>query len=97
MQYKTENVLCHYAGFCRSQRLNTSWRMAYGTDPVTILDQLAQETIAEYPSSVCFAAKLIFAKDNLLLRWLHNQTPLDMQRRLHLRGQQMVILPMKIS
>ncbi len=97
MQYKTENVLCYYAGFCRSQGLNTSWRMAYGTDPVTILDQLAQETIAEYPNSVCFAAKLIFARDNLFLRWLHNQTPLDMQRRLHLRGQQMVILPMNIN
>ena len=97
MQYKTENVLCYYAGFCRSQELNASWRMGYGTDPITILDKLAQETIAEYPNSVCFAAKLIFANDNLFLRWLHNQTSLDMQRRLHLRGQQMVILPMKIS
>jgi len=28
---------------------------------------------------------------------LHNQTALTMQSRLHLRGMQMVILPMKVS
>ena len=97
MQYKTENTLCYYAGFCRSNGLQASWRMAYGTDPVTVLDELAQKVIAEYPNSVCFAAKLIFPNDNLMVRWLHNQTALAMQRRLHLRGQQMVILPMKVS
>jgi hypothetical protein len=62
-----------------------------------ILDDLAKEIIAEYPNSVCFATKLIFVRENLFVRWLHNQTALTMQRRLHLRGQQMVILPMMIN
>jgi len=97
MRYRTENALCYYAGFCNSQGLQATWRMAYGTDPISVLDELTQETIAEYPNSVCFAAKLIFARDNLFVRWLHNQTALAMQRRLHLRGQQMVILPMKVD
>jgi len=97
MQYKTENALCYYTGFCNSNGLEATWRMAYGTDPVTVLDNLVQEVIAEYPNSVCFAAKLIFANDNVLVRWLHNQTALAMQRRLHFRGQQMVILPMKVT
>ena len=43
------------------------------------------------------AAKLIFTRDNVFIRWLHNQTALAMQRRLHFRGQQMVILPMKVD
>lgn len=97
MQYQTENALCHYTAFCRTQGLNATWRMAYGTDPIAVLDSLAQEVIAEYPNSVCFAAKLIFTRDNIFVRWLHNQTALAMQRRLHLRGQQMVILPMKVD
>ncbi|HEY6095856.1 MAG TPA: APC family permease [Gallionellaceae bacterium] len=97
MQYKTENALCYYAGFCRSHDLQATWRMAHGTDPVVVLEELVQEVIAEYPNSVCFAANLIFANDSWWVRWLHNQTALTMQRRLHLRGQQMVILPMKIS
>ncbi len=97
MRYQTENALCHYTAFCRSQGLKATWRMAYGTDSIAVLDDLVQEVIAEYPNSVCFAAKLIFARDNLFVRWLHNQTALAMQRRLHLRGQQMVILPMKVA
>lgn len=97
MQYKTENALCYYTGFCHSQGMQATWRMAYGTDLVTVLDDLVQEVIAEFPNSVCFAAKLIFIHDNIFVRWLHNQTALAMQRRLHLRGQQMVILPMKVT
>lgn len=97
MQYKTENTLCYYASFCEAQGLQATWRMAYGTDPVTALDNLAQEVNEEYPNSVCFAAKLIFSNDNFMVRWLHNQTALSLQRRLHRRGQQVVILPMKVS
>jgi len=97
MQYKTENTLCYYASFCEAQGLEASWRMAYGTDPVQALDDLAMELNSEYPNSVCFAAKLIFANDNFMVRWLHNQTALSLQRRLHRRGQQLVILPMKVS
>jgi hypothetical protein len=46
---------------------------------------------------VFFASKLIFVHDNLFTRWLHNQTALAMQQRLHLQGMQMVILPMKVE
>lgn len=97
MQFKTENTLCYYASFCEQQGLQATWRMAYGTDPVQALDDLAGVVSEEYPNSVCFAAKLIFANDNFLVRWLHNQTAMSLQRRLHRRGQQMVILPMKVS
>jgi len=97
MQDETQSALRHYTAFCRSQGMKATWRMAYGTDPIAVLDDLAQEVIAEYPNSVCFAAKLIFTRDNIFVRWLHNQTALAMQRRLHLRGQQMVILPMKVD
>jgi len=53
--------------------------------------------LREYPNSVCFASKLIFVHDNLFTRWLHNETALSMQQRLHLKGQQMVVLPMKVA
>ena len=97
MQYKTENTLCYYASFCEAQGLQATWHMAYGTDPVQALDELTQKIYEEYPNSVCFAAKLIFSNDNFLVRLLHNQTALSLQRRLHRRGQQVVILPMKVS
>ncbi len=97
MKFKTENTLCYYASFCENQGMQATWMMRYGTDPVEELDQLTQQASEEYPNSVCFAATLVFPNDNLLIRWLHNQTAINLQRRMHRRGQQMVILPMKIS
>jgi hypothetical protein len=49
------------------------------------------------PVSVCFASQLIFSRTNFLTAWLHNQTPLFIQRRLHLKGTQMVLLPMRVG
>jgi amino acid transporter len=97
MRYQTENSLCYYTSFCRAHGLKATWRMAYGTDTTAVLDDLVQEVITEFPNCVCFAAQLVFINDNPFIRWLHNQTALAMQRRLHLRGQQMVILPMKVT
>ncbi|WP_311975612.1 hypothetical protein [Ralstonia mannitolilytica] len=32
-----------------------------------------------------------------LFAWLHNQTPLEIQTRLHVQGRQMVLLPMNVG
>jgi amino acid transporter len=82
---------CHRHGWAA-----TYW-IAYGTDPVAEFTKLAEETLADYPNAVCFATKLIFPRVNILTRWLHNQTPLVLQQRLHLAGHQMVLLPMKVG
>jgi hypothetical protein len=50
----------------------------------------------EFPNSIFFTSKLVFATDNWFTRLLHNQASLAVQRRLHLEGLQMVILPMKV-
>ena len=97
LRYEMENSLRYYVNFCHSHGLAATSRLAFGTDPVEELIKLSEETAREFPNSVCFASKLIFAEENLFTRWLHNQTALAIQQRLHLQGQQMVILPMKIA
>ncbi len=59
--------------------------------------KLVDEVTAQYPNSVCFASKLIFQRVNFLTAWLHNQTPNELQARLHMQGKQMVLLPMNVS
>ena len=59
--------------------------------------KLTEETLRQFPNSVCFASKLILLHDNFFTRWLHNQTALALQQRLHMQGTQMVILPMKVT
>ena len=43
-----------------------------------------------------FAAKLIFEKENMFMQVLHNQTAYMLQKRLHTKGQNLIIMPMKI-
>ena len=68
-----------------------------GASNVEELLKLTEQISRDFPNSVFFASKLIFVHDNLFTRWLHNQTALAMQQRLHLQGMQMVILPMKVE
>ena len=72
-------------------------RLCIGTEPVEELLKLTEQISRDFPNSVFFASKLIFVHDNFFTRWLHNQTALAMQQRLHLQGMQMVILPMKVE
>ncbi len=97
LRYEIENSLRYYVNFCHSHGLAAKSCLAFGTDPVEELIKLADEVSREFPTAVCFASKLIFAKESFFTRWLHNQTALAIQQRLHIIGQQMVILPMKVA
>jgi amino acid transporter len=92
-----ENSLRYYTEYCHQHDLGTESRLAFGTDPGAEFVKLAEGVMNRYPNSVCFASQLIFSRANFLTAWLHNQTPYYIQRRLHLRGKQMVLLPMKIG
>jgi len=87
----------YYVIFCHEQGLAAQSYEAYGIDRVQELTKLALRARAELPNSVFFSGKLIFVRDNWFTRILHNQTPLAMQRILHVQGLQMVILPMKVD
>lgn len=97
LQYEIENSLRYYENFCQTHDLAATTYCAFGTEPVEELMKLTNQVAQDFPNCVFFASKLIFVHDNFFTRWLHNQTPLAMQQRLHLQGMQMVILPMKVT
>jgi hypothetical protein len=96
LRYELENSLRYYVNFCHIHGIAAKSYLAFGTDPVEELIKLSDQVNREFPNSVCFASKLIFASETFFTHWLHNQTALAIQQRLHVMGQQMVILPMKI-
>lgn len=88
--------LQYFINFCHHNGLAAEARLAYGSDVALELTKLAGTIHGEYDNCVFFASKLIFVHDNWGTRLLHNQTADVLQRRLHLQGMQMVILPMKV-
>lgn len=87
----------YYVAHCRRHGIAADYRIAFGTHPIGEFMKLAETTMDEFPNSVCFASKLIFRRVNFLTAWLHNQTPVEIQTRLHLQGRQMVLLPMNVG
>ncbi len=97
LRYTLENSLRYFTSYCHNHGLAAEYYMAFGTDPVQQFTTLAEQVSAKYPNSVYFAAKLIFEQVNFLTSWLHNHAPLDLQERMHMKGRQMVLLPMRVG
>jgi hypothetical protein len=53
--------------------------------------------MANVPGCVCFANKLILPPRRRLAEWLHNQTALGLQRRLHAQGIPLMVLPLRLG
>ena len=95
-QMEANVALTYFVNFCNSKGWAAKSYIAFGTDPVDDAIKLAEQVREEFPNCIFFASKLVFENENWLIRLLHNEAALAIQRRLHLQGLQMVILPMKI-
>lgn len=88
--------LSFFVNHCRSNGLAATSYLVFGTDAVEELVKLAERLRREFPQAVFFTSKLVFDDENWLTALLHNQAALAIQRRLHLQGQPMIILPLKL-
>lgn len=88
--------LSYFVDFCHSHGLASTSYLGFGTDAVESIAEISDRVRCEFPSAIFFTSKLITETENFMTRLLHNQAALALQRRLHLEGIQMVILPMKI-
>lgn len=90
------SIIDRYRLFCTKHNLPSEGLFSYGVDEAEELIKLAEYVEQDYPDCVFFASKLVFVDESWWLRLLHNNTVSFLQRKLHLAGMQMVILPMKI-
>jgi hypothetical protein len=85
-----------YRNFCSQHNLPSAGYFSYGVSGAEELIKLAEQIQIDYPDCIFFGGKLVFVDESWWTRLLHNNTVNLLQRQLHLRGMQMVILPMKI-
>jgi amino acid transporter len=97
MEVEAKSALSYFVNYCNSKGWAARSYLSFGTDPIDEFTRLAQRVHAEFPNSIFFTSKLVFEHENWFVRLLHNQAATVLQRRFHLRGMQMVILPMKLS
>jgi amino acid transporter len=91
-----DRALAFYVNYCHANGLAATAQYSLGTDRIDELVKLAEGIQKEFSNCVFFTSKLQFRNENWVTRRLHNQTALALQRRLHLNGMQMFILPMQL-
>jgi hypothetical protein len=96
MRADAAETLEFFVDFCHSHGMASSSYIGFGTDAVQEITRMCERISHEFPNSIFFTSQLVFSTDNWFTRLLHNQAALAVQRRLHLEGLQMVILPMKV-
>lgn len=91
-----KTMLKQYVDFCTARKLPATYYHDYGTDVVNTISNLTERISADFPHSVFFAAKLIFERETIFSAILHNQTSYLVQKRMHNKSQNLIIMPMKV-
>ncbi len=94
---RLEAAMHQLEGFCAKHGLHADRLIGYGTDPVLELERLVKDVTAKGQECVCFANKLILPPGRRLSEWLHNQTSLALQRRLHAEGIPLMVMPIRLG
>ncbi len=97
LERETEHALQRYVAFANSLGFNADYRYHLGTDVLEAGQELCRQIQKEYPRVVFFLGKLIFSKERLFYRILHNDTAYSLQRELQFAGMQTVVLPIRIT
>jgi amino acid transporter len=97
MKVEANSALSYFVNFCHSKGWAAKSYQSFGTDPIEEYTRLAERVNTDFSNAIFFTTQLILRRDNWFVRQLHNHAALVLQRRFHLRGMQMVILPMRLS
>jgi amino acid transporter len=97
LKKSVEASLVKYVDMARSLGFPADFRMSVGTDVVETVTLLCSDVAKEFPRSTVFAGKLIFLRENMFHRILHNETAYAIQRRLQWKGLAMMILPIRVA
>jgi amino acid transporter len=87
----------YFVQYCHQHKQAATSFSRYGTDPVILLSKQAEKISKQFPNTIFFASKLLFTRDSWFTKFLHNEAAFAIQQRLHLKGIQLIILPINIQ
>lgn len=97
MQTQIEKQLQYFIDFSHEHGFAATSRVSYGNDPIELLTELSEKISEEFSNTVFFSASLVSKQDSWFHRKLHSEIPILLQHYLHLKGLQMVILPVRLE
>lgn len=87
----------HYVEFVRSRGGEAEAITSIGNEVIDEFEKLLPALLERHPQAVFFTGQLVFEKETLLTRWLHNFTGLELQRRLAWHGVPCAVVPVRVT
>jgi len=96
LRKNTEDNLRKYVELAHKMGYRADYRYLVDIDILDGMEKLCAQVGAEFSDATFFSGKLIFAKESLWTPVLHNQTALEIQRRLLFKGANMMVVPIRV-
>jgi len=96
LQEHAQKEVARYVQFMNKQGYFAEGMTYTATDIIAEIDTIGAELFRRYPSAVFFGGQLVFEKETVWNRWLHNFTVFAMQRKFYSQGIPFVILPIRV-
>jgi amino acid transporter len=96
LKAKKEDDLKSFVEFANCLGWYAEYRYALGVDLIAELEELCESVAKDFPRTVFFSGTLVFQRENIFTRFLHNHTPITLQQRLQFAGRDMMILPIRV-
>ena len=96
LRASTERALRDYVGLAHRFGFAAEYRMAVATDVLDQGEELCQEVARQFARPVFFLGTLIFERERIFQRLLHNETANQLQRRLQFQGMNAMVLPVRV-
>jgi len=93
---KVEREVNRYISLMRHQGFNAEGYFLAGIDTVEEIETVAKKIIEKYPNATFFGGQIVFPKNSIMSKILHNYTLFSMQERLYKEGIPLFILPIEI-
>jgi amino acid transporter len=96
LRHNTEETLKSLVEYANCLGWYAEYRYGVGVDLMAELEALCESVAKEFSRTVFFSGRLVFEKENIFTRMLHNHTPFTLQQRLQFSGRDMMILPIRV-
>lgn len=90
------NETSKYVDYMREHGYYAEAHVSIGTEVVEEINRLVPDITSRFPNIVFFGGQLVFTKESLMDRWLHNYTVFAVQQNLYVHGIPFLILPIKV-
>ena len=88
--------LARYVEFMQRQGHFAEGLAYMGVDILEEADKVVALVSKRFPHAVIFGGQLVFPKESLWTRWLHNDTAFSLQRKFYQSGIPFVVLPIRV-